>query len=115
VTAIAAAITKKSARDVAGFDEVWLLVSCGVPEHGAVVSTFVMTNWLSVETLTTATLPALSRSCYARAFLHPIVTLEDVFYEWTPTQPWQKHIRARSGTAGLSFWDLQREIQKRVT
>lgn len=84
--AIAAAIAKKSIINTAGFDEVWLLVSCGIPEHGAVVSTFVVTNWLAVEALTAATSPALSQSSYVRAFLHPIIALEDVLYEWTPAK-----------------------------
>jgi hypothetical protein len=112
VAAIAAAIMKKSATDVTGFDEVWLLVSCGIPEHGAVVSTFVVTNWLSVEPLTAATSEALSRSPYARAYLHPITTLEDALYEWTPVQQWQKHVRTRSEPEGPSFWDVQRQMKK---
>jgi hypothetical protein len=33
------------------FGEVWLLICAGVPEHGAVVSTFLMTRWLSAEDL----------------------------------------------------------------
>jgi hypothetical protein len=93
--AIAAAIAKKSRTDVAGFDEVWLLVSCGVPEHGAVVSTFVMTQWLSAEALTAATASALSGSSYDRAFLHPIIALEDALYVWSPAQQWIKQVRPR--------------------
>jgi hypothetical protein len=37
------------------FGEVWLLICAGVPEHGAVVSTFLMTPWLSAEDLNSAT------------------------------------------------------------
>lgn len=111
--AIAAAITKKSASDVTGFDEVWLLVSCGIPEHGAVVSTFVITNWLTADALTAATSRALSLSPYARAYLHPITSLEDALYEWTPSQQWQKHVLARPGPEGPSFWDIQPEMKRR--
>lgn len=112
LSAIASAITKKSVIHVAGFDDVWLLVSCGIPEHGAVVSTFVVTNWLTAEALTAATSEALSRSCYVCAYLHPITALEDALYEWTSAQQWQKKIKARPGTDGPSFWDVQREINK---
>lgn len=112
MAAIAAAITKKSATDVTGFEEVWLLVSCGIPEHGAVVSTFVVTNWLTAEALTTATFEALSRSPYVRAFLHPITAIEDALYEWTPVQQWQKHVRARSEPEGPNFWDVQQHMKK---
>jgi hypothetical protein len=111
--AIAATIAKKSIIDTSGFDEVWLLVSCGIPEHGAIVSTFVLTNLLTVEALTTVTSPALSQSSYVRAFLHPITALEDVLYEWTPVKQWQKHVRTRQAPEGPSFWDIQRAMKKR--
>jgi hypothetical protein len=113
IAAITTAFTKKSAIDITGFDEVWLLVSAGIPQHGAVVSTFVVTNWLTAEALTTATLEALSRSPYVRAYLHPITALEDALYEWTPANQWQKDVRPRPGPEGLSFWDVQREMKKR--
>jgi hypothetical protein len=115
IPAIAAAITKKSATDVTVFDEVWLLVSAGIPEHGAVVSTFVVTNWLTAEALTTATSEALSRSPYVRAFLHPITAPEDALYEWTPAQQWRKHVRTRLQPEGPSFWDVQREMKKQFS
>jgi hypothetical protein len=109
---IAAAITRKSATEVAGFDELWLLVSCGIPEHGAVASTFVVTHWLTAEALTAATSGALSRSHYGRAFLHPITALEDALYEWTPALQWRKHVRARLEPEGPSFWEVQSEMRK---
>lgn len=108
--AISAAIHRKSATDVSGFDEAWLLISCGVPDDGAIVSTFVMTHWLTAETLNAATSDMLSRSSYARAFLHPIIHLEDALYEWTRTQQWQKHVLPLPGPSGPSFWDLQKAI-----
>lgn len=114
VGAIAVAIAKKSAIKVAGFDEAWLLVACGVPELGTVVSTFVMTPWLTAEALTIATSAALSNSSYARAFLHPIVNLEDALYEWTPTQQWRKDVRPGSEPSGPSFWDLQQAMARGI-
>ncbi len=57
--AIARAITRKveiaAKHSFDGYDEVWLLLCGGVPEHGAVVSTFVMTPWLSAGDLNSAT------------------------------------------------------------
>ena len=103
MNAIAAAIARKAATDVTGFDEVWLLVSCGIPEHGAVVSTFVVTNWLTVGALTVATSRALLQSSYDHAFLHPITALEDALYEWTPAKQWQKHVGARPAPEGASL------------
>jgi len=98
--AIVAAITKKSATRVSGFHKVWLLISAGIPERGAVISTSFMTQWLTAEALTVATSGILRRSSYVRAFLHAITALEDALYEWTPAQQWQKHVRARQGPEG---------------
>jgi hypothetical protein len=103
MAAIVAAVTKKSATDVAGFDEVWLLVSCGIPEHGAIISTLLMTNCLTAAALTAATAATLARSSYGHAFLHPITALEDALYEWTPAQQWQKHIRPRPDRKDRAF------------
>jgi hypothetical protein len=55
------------------FDEVWLLICAGVPEHGAVVSSFVMTPWLSAEDLNSATDDLLRGSKYNRCFLQAIL------------------------------------------
>ncbi len=107
---IVAAITNKSATRVAGFDEVWLLAVCGVPDLGSVVSTFVMTPSLTADALTVATSAALSKSPYIRAFLLPILSLEDAVYEWTPRQRWRKDVRQQSQRIGPSFWDLQQAM-----
>ena len=66
--AVARAITRKveiaAKHSFEGYDEVWLLLCGGIPEHGAVVSTFVMTPWLSAEDLNTATDSLLRGSSY---------------------------------------------------
>lgn len=108
IPVITAAISRKSTFNIAGFDEIWLLVSCGIPEHGATVSTFVFTPALTADALNAATSAVLLRSSYARAFLHPIIGPEDALYEWTPAQQWRKDVRPQSGPSGPSFWDLQR-------
>lgn len=111
--AIVAAITKKARARVAGFDEVWLLVSAGIPEHGATIATSLMTQWLTPEALTAATAGLLARSSYRRAFLHPIIALEDALYEWTRAGHWTKDVRPRPGPEGPSFWDIQRKMKRR--
>lgn len=76
-----------------GYDEVWLLICAGVPEHGAVVSTFVMTPWLSAEDLNSATDNVLQGSKYSRCFLLPILGAEQAFYPWDRDSRWRKHVQ----------------------
>ncbi len=101
--AIAATIKKKAAVDVAGFDQVWLLVSCSIPENGAVGSTFLMTDLITADALNDATSALLSSSKYARAFLHPIFNWEDVLYEWTRDRQWEKHVNPQSRSGGVDL------------
>jgi hypothetical protein len=75
------------------FDEVWLLICAGVPEHGAVVSSFVMTPWLSAEDLNSATDSLLRGSKYNRCFLLPILGTERAFYSWNRTSRWEKFVQ----------------------
>jgi hypothetical protein len=77
-------------HDFAVFNEVWLLVSCGLPERGSAASTFVMTPWLSVEALNLATAIDLAGSKYSQAFLHPILGVEKALYQWTSGGEWRK-------------------------
>jgi len=74
-------------------DEVWLLVCAGVPEHGAVVSTFVMTPWLSAEDLNSATDTLLHGSKYKHCFLLPILGAEQAFYRWERNLRWEKSVK----------------------
>ena len=94
--AIARAITRKveiaAKHSFGGYDEVWLLLCGGVPEHGAVVSTFVMTPWLSARDLNSATDGLLQGSRYDRCFLLPILGAEQAFYPWDRASRWGKRV-----------------------
>jgi hypothetical protein len=74
-------------------DEVWLLVCAGVPEHGAVVSTFVMTPWLSAEDMNSATDSLLHGSKYSQCFLLSILGAEQAFYHWGRDARWVKRVQ----------------------
>ncbi len=76
-----------------GIDEIWLLVCAGAPEHGAVVSTFVMTPWLAAEDLNAATDDLLSSSKYDRCFLLPILGAEQAFYQREKGRPRSKSVK----------------------
>jgi hypothetical protein len=110
LAAIGRSISRKAvATTVAGFDEVWLLISCGVPEIGSVASTLVMTPWLDALALDNATLSQLSQSKYRRAFLHSILGVERALYQWEPNSSWTKTVQEEpSDMRGPSFWDFQR-------
>ena len=94
--AIARAITRKveiaANHSFEGYDEVWLLLCGGVPEHGAVVSTFVMTPWLSAGDLNSATDGLLQGSRYDRCFLLPILGAEQAFFPWDRASQWGKRV-----------------------
>jgi len=72
-----------------------------------------MRHWLTSDALNAATSAPLSRSKYARAFLHPIIRLEDALYEWTPDRQWEKHVNPRVELQGPTFWDIQKQMRKR--
>ena len=74
--------------------EVWLLVSGGIPEHGAVISTFVMTPWLSEANIGRATESVLQRSRYDRCFFLPIIGAEEAFYSWKKNGRWKKSVKS---------------------
>jgi hypothetical protein len=97
VDAIARAITRKveiaAEHSFDGYNEVWLLLCAGIPEHGAAVSTFVMTPWLSAEDLNSATDSRLQGSRYDRCFLLPILRAEQAFYPWSKPSRWGKRVR----------------------
>jgi hypothetical protein len=76
-------------------DEVWLLICAGVPELGAVASTFIMTPWLSPEDMNLATDNVLGKSKYHRCFLLPIVGIEQALYRWERTSGWEKSVTPR--------------------
>jgi len=77
-------------HDFKEFNASWLLVVSGIPEEGAVGSTFLVTTWLTSSVLDSLTLTDLERSNYDRAFLCPIHGLEEAFYSWEKGGGWQK-------------------------
>ncbi len=88
-------------------DEVWLLISCGIPEVGSVASTFIMTSLLDVGALSRATLEMLSKSGYDKAFLHSVLGTERALYRWTPQGGWGKTIQETyGGSYGPSALDV---------
>lgn len=118
VAAIQSAVARKAAisrrHDFRQFDEVWLLVSCGVPELGAVVSTFVMTPWLEAGALDLATLDDLRESKYASAFVHPVLGAETALYRWTAKTGWEKETRSDDArTSAPSVWDILAAARRR--
>jgi hypothetical protein len=75
-----------------GLAAVWLLVCAGLPEHGGVVSTFVMTPCLHEENIDAATGAALQKSKYDCCFFLPILCAERAFYRWEKGSAWKKSV-----------------------
>lgn len=79
-------------HDFKEFTEAWLLVVCGVPEVSAVVSTFVVTPWITAQALNDATTDDLKRSNYRRAFIYSILGVEEAVYRWDRMNGWEKSV-----------------------
>jgi hypothetical protein len=77
----------------ASVSEVWLLICAGIPEHGAAISTFVMTPWLSAADMDRATHSVLQQSKYHRCFFLAILGAEQVFYRWERNCGWEKSVK----------------------
>jgi len=73
--------------------EVWLLVCGGIPEHGAVISTLMMTPWLSETDIDCATGSLLQRSRYDRCFFLPIIGVEQAWYSWEKNRSWKRFVK----------------------
>lgn len=106
VAAIDRSVSRKARMSFAGFDEFWLLLCCGVPELGAIASTFIMTPWLDTGSLDSATLDKLSRSKYSRAFIHAILGVEEkALYQWERGGCWSKStVLVAPEERGPDFW-----------
>ena len=76
-------------------DEVWLLVCGGIPEHGAAISTFVMTSWLSAAEMGHTTDSLLQGSKYDCCFFLPILGVEEAFYGWERNRGWKKSVKLK--------------------
>jgi hypothetical protein len=88
-TAAARSVSRKSRMSFAGFDEFWMLICCGVPQFGAIASTFAMA--LDIEKLDAATAQSLSASNYTLAFIHCVFGLEgQELYQWRRGGSWSK-------------------------
>lgn len=74
-------------------DEFWLLLCGGIPEMGALVSTFVMPSLISAEALNAATDSLLKESKYNQCFFLQIVSTEQALYKWHRNTGWEKFIR----------------------
>jgi hypothetical protein len=111
IAAIVRSISRKSRTSFAGFDDFWLLACCGVPQLGAVSSTFVMTPWIDVEALTAATLQDLSTSQYTRAFIYAVLGVEEqALYQWQRGGIWSKStVAVPPEDQGSSFWDYRHD------
>src|SRR6516164_1640130 len=77
MAAIVRSLTRKTRMSFGGFDEFWLLMCAGVPEWSAIGATFVMTHWLTIDALDSATLHSLAASRYSRAFIHAVLGVEE--------------------------------------
>jgi hypothetical protein len=106
VAAIDRSISRKARMSFVGFDHFWLLLCCGVPEPGAIASTFVMTPWLDTCALDRATLDKLSGSKYSRALIHAILGAEEkALYQWERGSCWGKStVPVPLEEQGLDFW-----------
>lgn len=110
VAGIRRGIQRKSRMSHAlGFQGVWLLASCGIPDLGSVTSTIVVTPWLTPEALTDATAGDLTRSCFDRAYVHSILGVEAALYEWTRERGiWMKAVAPLPpGTEAPSFFEVR--------
>jgi len=111
VDAIARSVARKSKISVspAQFDQLWLLMCSGVPEPGLLVSTFIMTSWLEIDTLNAADLsPQLLRSNYNRTFVLPIVGMEQALYCWSAGAKWEKITQQEPAwTQGPGVFDVR--------
>ncbi|HXY89643.1 MAG TPA: hypothetical protein VEH75_03375 [Xanthobacteraceae bacterium] len=75
------------------FDEAWLLVCAGILEHGAIASTSIMTPWLWVDHMNSATDDLLHGSKFSRCFLLPLLGVEQAFYQWDRKICWKKLVK----------------------
>ncbi len=86
------AIAERHSFEGLGLTEVWLLICAGIPQHGAIVSTIVMTPLLHEPTIEIATGRLLQRSKYDRCFFLPILGAEQALYSWKKHSTWKKAV-----------------------
>src|SRR5579883_1476598 len=110
---IVAAIRRKALFNFGReYAEVWLLISAGIPEPGAIGATLVLSTLLSSDTLNAATAELLSQSNYSAAFLHPILNTEDALYRWTPEHQWEKLVNPPNDPGVPTGWSILERIKR---
>jgi hypothetical protein len=109
MAAIVRSVTRKARMSSAGFDQFWLLMCAGVPE--AIGATFIMTSWLTTDTLDTATLESLAASKYSQAFIHAVLRVEEkALYEWRRGAGWSKStIELPAAQRAPDFWEYKND------
>jgi hypothetical protein len=113
-SAIRRSIARKAAMTPAGaFAEVWLLISCGIPEPGSIGSTFVYTPALKTAALNAETSGLLANSRYVEVFLHSVLGVERALYQWSrQSGSWTKTVQAvPPEIEGPSFFDVMQDAE----
>jgi hypothetical protein len=83
---IAEKVNKARNYEFTEVDQIWLLVSAGLPD--APTATFVPYFHISADILNAATAPSLDESSYDGAFFH--VIMGNALYEWDRKSQWQR-------------------------
>ncbi|MGH8278448.1 MAG: hypothetical protein ACRETQ_02650 [Gammaproteobacteria bacterium] len=98
---LVARITEKVAAarayDCRTYDEMWLLVSAGLPMVGAVAATFAFAPFVNVEKLNAATHAQLYASPFSVAYFH--IIMGRAVYSWSRSDQWKQEIGQQSASA----------------
>jgi hypothetical protein len=109
IASVVRTISRKARLSFSGFDEFWLLMCAGVPEFGAVGSTFIMTPFLDATALDLASQNILEASKYNRVFLYAVLGVEEkTLYSWERGAQWSKStVELPLAERGPNFWDYK--------
>lgn len=80
-------ISKAQSYSFNEFDEVWLVITASLPQHGAIASTTIISSFINIEELNIDSHEALSQSKYSTVFLY--VYNEKAIFQWQPLTKWQ--------------------------
>lgn len=109
---IVRAIIEKTTKQMADFDQNWMLVVAGNPN--APLSTFVMTQLVTPDGLNLLTAQPLSASVFDRAFMLAILGTERALFEWNRASgQWTKHVE-REQFPSLLFDELMARARRRT-
>jgi hypothetical protein len=95
-------VTLAEDYDRTRFAELWLFIVAQFPKPGALASTFALSAALNAPTLDEHLHELLSRSPFARAYLH--LSLEQTVYAWTPSERWRLLTGAPPEPSGGELW-----------